>query len=84
MNKFPMIVLIICMTWLYVVSIWCIDVSVSSMMLTQCSGDKIVVSGLYFENVEPRITYHLAISALTGIWLIIVSILIWKILKENK
>jgi hypothetical protein len=53
-------------------------------MLTQCSGNTIVVGGLFFDNVEPRITYHLAISALTGIWLTICSILIWKTLKENE
>jgi len=84
MNRFVMIVLIMCLTLLYVASMWCIDISISSMMQTSCSGDKIVVSGIYFENVEPRVTYHLALMFLSGIWLTICSILIWKTLKENK
>jgi len=83
MKKHTMIFLLICLTMLYVAQLWCIDISVSSMILTQCSGDKIVVSGIYFENVEPRITYHLALMFLSTIWLIVNSILVWKIIREK-
>lgn len=66
---------------LFAYSIWCIDISVSAIISSN-NGDNFVVSGLYFKNVEPRIMYHLALSILTTIWLIMCSMATWKLIKK--
>lgn len=76
------ILLIVCLSMAFIGSIWCMDISVSSLISSACSGDDFRTSGIFFANVEPRVTYHLAIIFLWGVWAIICAMLIWKTVKE--
>ena len=70
---FKVAILTVCMTFLFVVSVWAIDISVSSRI----SGHSL--EGLFITDMEPRVVYHFALVILYLVWLVICAVLHWVI-----
>ena len=84
------IFLLICLTVLFEMFLWLIDVSVSAInvncFLTGSPNGiptaRMVLQSLVFDNIEPRVSYHFALVGLIALWLFLVSLLLWGWLND--
>jgi len=74
----------ICSTTIFVALLWMIDMSVSALIMTHCSDNTIILQSLFSKGIEPRVSYHVALTGLTGLWLIFNTIYSYKILKKGR
>lgn len=77
MDKIEWICVLIALTVIEMVCLWCVDISVSAMI-----NNGIVMNSLYALN--PVISYHVALYGILTTFLITIFITVHYILEEKK
>jgi len=80
-KKKILILSVIMLTIIFVVTQWLVDVSVSTEFARLAGANTMVVQNILSPNIEPRVTYHLALMAQMFVLMSLVTITLWRIFK---
>jgi len=82
-NKKFQINLLISLTFLFVLGLWIIDITVSYMNVVPYSTTELKIQSLIFTDIDPRISYHLGIFLCVASFLTTTYLCVSNLVKEN-
>jgi len=84
LNKKFQINLLISLTFLFVLGLWIIDITVSYMNVAPYSTTELKIQSLIFTDIDPRISYHLGIFFCLASFFTIMFICVENLMEEKK